>query len=76
MTLPIRRVSKRHALSSNHGQLLIRRQQCAIAQVVFRPSLRQQILVRTQKRMLDLSLDLRRQTILLIEKPGVALPCA
>ncbi|KGK96516.1 hypothetical protein NB04_06035 [Pseudomonas syringae pv. tomato] len=72
--MAVRRISKRQTLSRDHRLLLIGHQQLAIALIVFRTPLRQQMLVRTQNRVLDLPLNLRRQAILLIEKPGAALP--
>lgn len=72
--MAVRRIRQRQTLSGDDRLLLISQQQRAVALIVFRTPLRQQMLVRTQKRMLDLPLNLRCQTILLIEKPGTALP--
>ncbi len=69
--MAVRRISKRQTLSCDHGLLLIRRQQRTVALVVFHTQAGQQILVRTQKRVLDLPLNLRRQAALLIKKSRV-----
>ncbi|KKI24132.1 hypothetical protein WX98_21170 [Pseudomonas syringae pv. persicae] len=71
--MAVRRISKRQTLSCDHGLLLIRRQQRTVALVVFHTQAGQQILVRTQKRVLDLPLNLRRQEALLIKKPSAVL---
>ncbi|KMY01250.1 hypothetical protein V476_08875 [Pseudomonas syringae KCTC 12500] len=74
MTMPVRRISKRRPLSHNHGLLLIRRQQRAVALIIFCAQARQQMLIRAHKRVLDLPLNLRSQECLLIKKASAALP--
>ncbi|SDW41083.1 hypothetical protein SAMN05444064_103235 [Pseudomonas syringae] len=71
--MAVRRISKRQTPSCDQGLLLIGHQQRAVALIVFRTSLRQQMLVCTQKRVLYLSLDLRRQEALLVKKLRTAL---
>ncbi|KWT00266.1 hypothetical protein AO286_04575 [Pseudomonas syringae] len=72
--MAVRRISQRQTLSGDHRLLLISQQQRAVALIVFHTQMGEQMLVRTQKRVLDLSLNLRCQAALLVKKPHPALP--